>query len=310
MTAARLYCLGVRPVYAEASRNSYLRQYERARPSLCLCSITPALIETLTVLRNLLDEHQLTNVSRRTTSIAWYYPPDDRYLVNTHTWIHVSEHDVRFAGAWAPETTPTFESTPVPLKELLAPDAPLTPLDLAPLRTLSPGGLMDELIAAEAEQEQLSKRIGALEELHSALAAVDHTLVHSIRNTMVDYTEHLLTELAQCQHHLEQTELELETLGKALLKRSFGARLGDWLIHLDNHGLRRQICVESVSYFEGKLFISGPNITQRGQLGKRQESLIISLVNDDEFDTQASTAEARSHTEALPTLSRRFRRWY
>ncbi|WP_417582590.1 hypothetical protein [Nitrincola sp.] len=311
MTAARLYCLGVRPLYATASPDHYYSpHYGRNQPSLCLCALTPELIETLTELRELLEQHQLTDVSRRTTAIAWYYPPGDRYLVNTRTWVQVSEHHVRFAGAWSPETTPTFQSTSVPLKELLAPDAPLIPLNLKSLRTLYPGGLMEEIIAADAEQQQLSDRIEALEELQRALTAVDHTLANSAPIPLAEYTEALLAELAQLQHYYEQTELELEALGKALLKRSFGARPGDWVVYIDDQGRRRQVCVESVHYYAGKLVISGPNITQRGQLGKRQEYLMIPLVPNDESDTKTSTPETYPQTETLPTLSRRFRRRY
>lgn len=310
MTSARLYCLGVRPLYTEATPDRYSPHYGHNQPSLCLCALTPELIETLTELRKLLEQHQLTNVSRRTTAVAWYYPPDDRYLINTSTWIQVSEHHVRFAGAWHPDITLTFQSTSVPLKEILTPDVPLIPLDLESLRTLYPDGLMEEIIAADQEQQQLSERIEALEELQRALTGVDHKLTYPAHTPLADYTEALLTELAQCQHHYEQTELELETLGKALLKRSFGARPGDWVVHLDDQGRRRQVCVESVHYYDGKLIISGPNITQRGQLGKRQEYLMIPLVPDDEPDTKAATPETCPQTKALPALSRRFRRWY
>ena len=93
----------------------------------------------------------------------------------------------------------------------------------------------------------------------------------------------LLREQSNQSVLIEQIQLEIDELNRKLLHRCFGIGYGDWIIcdGSDYTSKRVQLQLAEVYYHENKLWLSGPIITQQGSVGKRTETIAISIFPDE-----------------------------
>jgi len=82
--------------------------------------------------------------------------------------------------------------------------------------------------------------------------------------------------------HSESLDLEIEILCKRLLQRTFGINIGDWIAvdSIADGSKRVQLEISHVDFYLNTLTLSGPVITQKGQVGKRINSIQIRLDGD------------------------------
>ncbi|GGB82075.1 hypothetical protein GCM10011352_04850 [Marinobacterium zhoushanense] len=272
MSERHLYCLSVTPLYADTTTQ------ERWLPSLCLLSVTPALAELIDRLRTLLDDHGLEAVAQRTTLPAWYYACTELYPPTARTLLHVGRAEMWLSGWVPPMTSPCFRSAALPLMEVLAEQRPARVIDLAALRTAKITGLLRELTLLAAEEMRVDERLNALDALYTSVTACESKTASRFNSDLTGYADSITTEVAHMEQRLDELALQTNAITESLLRRALGARLGDWVIHVEPDGRRTQMCVEAVDFYHGHLMLRGPRITQQGRVGKRIEALNIPLV--------------------------------
>ncbi|PKI12759.1 hypothetical protein [Colwellia sp. 12G3] len=71
----------------------------------------------------------------------------------------------------------------------------------------------------------------------------------------------------------------MEELSKKLLFLTFGLTIGDWICTNSywHDGRKVHFKIERVDYYPNEIILSGPIITQKGEVGKREKSIRINL---------------------------------
>jgi hypothetical protein len=153
-------------------------------------------------------------------------------------------------------------------------------VDLARLSVPLAKSLMSEIAAKSEEQARISDRYYALDEVFTALAKLDDEVTEPVNTSTADYSVSLSSEIAALQKKDSALELEIDELCKILLHRVFGLSLGDW-VYYDARG-RIQLQIERVSFYDNSIILSGPMITKKGEVGKREESIYLNILSKDE----------------------------
>ena len=103
--------------------------------------------------------------------------------------------------------------------------------------------------------------------------------VTAVINVDLDTHQDLLRkEVDSFTQVVELLEQEIEALNMRLLYQCLKVQSGDWVSSDAARGKKLQLVVESASYSDGWLFIRGTNITQKGEVGKRVESIAIEVL--------------------------------
>ena len=275
----RLYCLGIKPIYVESSDNG--RQWElHPMPSMCFCDFNPEIAELIVSLKALLLEHNLVEVSKQTTLVTWFFEQTNRYHIDVPSYIHVSASNVYFTGCLPPHRQTYFQTHQVTLHEILENQNDFKSVDLARLSVPLAKSLMCEIAAKSEEQARISDRYYALDEVFTALAKLDDEVTEPVNTSTADYSVSLSSEIAALQKKDSALELEIDELCKILLHRVFGLSIGDW-VYYDARG-RIQLQIGSVSFYDNSIILSGPMITKKGEVGKREESIYLKVLSEDE----------------------------
>lgn len=275
----RLYCLGIKPIYAEPSE--YGRQWQLLpMPSMCLCDFSPEITKLIVSLKNIVLENSLSELSKRTTLVTWFFEQTNRYHIDVPSFIHVSESYVYFSGCIPPYKQTYFQTHQIPLHEILEGQKNFQAIDLARLSVPLAKSLLSEITAKSAEQERISNRYYALDEVFTALAKLDDEVIEPLNTSIADYTVSLSSEIAQLQKQDSCLELEIEELCKKLLYRIFGLSIGDWVISSVRSPVQLQI--QRVSFYQSSIILTGPIITKKGDVGKREETIYLDILPNDE----------------------------
>lgn len=279
MEKRRIYCLGIKPIYVETPANG--RQWELLpMPSMCFCDFNPEITELIVSLKELVLEKNLDEVSKRTTLVTWFFEQTNRYHVDVPSYIHVSAADVYFTGHLSPHKQTYFQTHQVPLHEILESQEDFQSVDLARLSVPLAKSLMMEIAAKSEEQARISDRYYALDEVFTALAKLDDEVTEPINTSTDTYSVSLSSEIAGLQKTDAALEIEIDELCRKLLYRVFGLSIGDW-IYSEVRG-RVQLQIESVSFYDNAIILSGPIITKKGEVGKREESIYLNIQSKDE----------------------------
>lgn len=281
---SKIFCLRVEPLYSHEDKD-YLWQRVCPMPSLCVCNFTPEFLATIEKLHTVLMEHELTSVSQRTTAVEWFHKRTDHYVFGTNTQINVTETTVSFSGWHPPHQAPYFQSSTLPLSEVLDASTEFKRIDLGNMRLPIAQGLIDEIVSKDEELNKLLDRSNALDELEGALLTLDSCATGRLNSDLTEFESSLLSDVANIQRQIDQLELDIRQLNRRLLRRCLAIRVGDWIISDGSDYSRKtvRLQVAEVDYYDKKLCISGPLITQKGEVGKRTESIYISVLPDDEY---------------------------
>ena len=196
---------------------------------------------------DVLNQHQLTEVSKKITGITWFFELNNRYHIDIPTYIHVTESRVYFTGYLPPYKQKYFRTSEVPLDVILDSGREFKPINLANLQLPFAKAIASELEVQQTKFEKINDRYYTLD---------------------------------------EAIELTMEELSKKLLYRIFGLTIGDWICTDSSwhEGRKVHLRIERVDYYSNEIILSGPIITQKGEVGKREESIRINLCkgSDDE----------------------------
>jgi len=284
MAKSKLYCLSIKPIVIE---HKVVHGSLHPMPLYCLSDFNVSLISCINSLIDVLNQHQLTEVSKKITDITWFFELTNRYHIDIPTYIHVTESTVYFTGYLPPYKQKYLRTSEVPLDEILDNGREVKPINLANLQLPFAKAISLELEAQQAEFEKVNDRYYALDEVRNALANLDEDTVEQLNSS----SSTCLTELAQEMSHLnnqnEAVELAMEELSKKLLYRAFGLTIGDWICTDSSwhEGRKVHLRIERVDYYSNEIILSGPIITRKGEVGKREESIRINLCkgSDDEY---------------------------
>lgn len=283
MSKSRVFCLRVEPLYIHEEQDYQWRRIYPT-PTLCVCDFTTELIAKIERLRSLVIEHGLATVSERTAVVEWFHKLTDHYVFGTLTQINVTESTVSFSGWHPPHQAPYFQTTMLPLSEAIEANKQFRPIDLGNIRLPIAQGLIDEIVAQDEELNKLLDRSAALDELQDVLLKLDGCATGWLNSDLTEFESSLLSDAANIQRKINQLELDISQLNRQLLRRCFEIRVGDWVTCNGSDYSRKtvRLQVEDVHYYDKKLCISGPIITQKGEVGKRTDSIHISVLPDDE----------------------------
>jgi hypothetical protein len=284
MTTSKLYCLSIKPIFVE---NKVIQAQLHPMPLYCLSDFNASLVKCINSLIEVLNGHQLTEVSKKITGITWFFEFTNRYHIDIPTYIHVTESTVYFTGYLPPYKQKYFRTSEVPLDEILDNVREFKPINLANLRLPFAKAIASELEVQQTKFEKVNDRYYALDEVRNALANLDEDTVEQLNSS----SSECLTELAQEMSHLNNQnvviELTMEELSKKLLYRTFGLTIGDWICTDSSwhEGRKVQLKIDRVDYYSSTLTLSGLIITQKGEIGKRTESIRIDLFrgSEDEY---------------------------
>jgi len=283
MAKSKLYCLSIKPIFID---NKVVHGLLHPAPLYCLSDFNASLISCINSLIDVLNQHQLTEVSKKITGINWFFELTNRYHIDMPTYIHVTESSVFFSGYLPPYREKYFRTSEVPLDEILDNGRDFKPINLASLQLPFAKAIASELDAQQTEFEKVNDRYYALDEVRNALANLDEDTVEQLNSSSSECVTELAQEMSHLNNQNEVIELTMEELSKKLLYRTFGLTIGDWICTDSSwhEGRKIHLRIERVDYYSNEIVLSGPIITRKGEVGKREESIRINLCkgSDDE----------------------------
>lgn len=270
-----------------------LKAFEQAKPAyalrlpcprLCSAFVTPELIDSINKAQRLIEEHDLEEVAYHTAAVNWFNSLDDIIFQEIRSNLHVTRDCIYFSGAFAPEKTPVFVSTRLPLLPI-APDDTQTAkeINLSLLSSKRAQALIMEIENLDNDMKIAWERLESLQSLSDSLdeLAASSAMINSRKS---DALAHELTiEIKQLEKATEGMECSIEHKCEFLCKHVLGISLGDHIItQIRGANTHQEIQIGSVSYHDGTIFLTGLKVLKNGSLGKRSESAYISLISDDE----------------------------
>ncbi|MCW8107152.1 hypothetical protein OPS25_01370 [Alteromonas ponticola] len=253
-------------------------------PKLCSAFVTVDLIDTINKALSLIDENDLNEVSFRSDDVNWFSSLSERIYQEIRSNLHVTKDCIYFSGAFAPDKTPVFVSTRLPLSSI-TPDEKRAAkqLNLAFLATDTAKALISEIENLDREMQLAWERLDSLEGLTSAIDGVKAASFTTPSAKTDELALEVSIEIKQLEKEAESLEQLIERKCELLCSRVLSISVGDRIItqtKLNNKN--QEIQLESVRYYNGTLYLTGPKVLKNGSLGKRSESAYVTLVPDDE----------------------------
>jgi hypothetical protein len=228
-------------------------------------------------LRERLIEEGFHQITQCLPEARWFYELSQRYHHEVKSFINVTEKSVFLTGFLPPFDEPHFQTTKIPIAELLLNPGQFKHAD--PVVHVSPlvKSLIAEIEAKDAELDRRLEQSYALDRLGEAMSELDE--VTAVINVDLNTHQDLLRkEVDSFTQAVEQLEQEIEALNIRLLYQCLKVQIGDWVSSDVARGKKLQLVVESASYADGWLSIRGTNITQKGEVGKRVESFTVEVL--------------------------------
>lgn len=274
----RVYCLKVKPLYVEAHYGMYYAH--NLQPLFCHCLFHDDLVSQVLSLREQLIEQDLNQMSKCLPEARWFFELSHRVHHEVKSYIHVTAKSVFFTGYLPPFDEPQFQTSKIPITELSVDHGQFKHLD----PVVHSGPLVNNLIVEiEAKEAELVRRIDqsyAIDKLADVMDELDE--VTAVINTDLNRHQALLRkEVTSFTRAYALLEQQIEDLSLRLLYLCLQVQVGDWISsNVANRNKMIQLVVESVSYAEGWLFIRGTNVTQKGKVGKRNDSISIAVLHE------------------------------
>ncbi|MFQ3249108.1 MAG: hypothetical protein ACI9O6_000912 [Glaciecola sp.] len=270
-----------------------LKAFDRAKPiyacsvpspKICSVFVTPSLNEMIHTGLRLIEDNNLSEVVFSAPEVTWFSSLEERIYQSINASVHISKTNIFYSGAFAPDLTPVFVSTRLPISSItLGKPSAKKELNLSFLSTEAAKALIAEIENLDRELRVAWDRQESLEELDNALDNLSAgSLLADASNT-----DALASEVSHEVKHLmqqsEQLEIEIAKKCETLCKRVLGIDIGDNILTQNNYKNNHQeIQMESVRYYDGTMYITGPKVLKTGKLGKRHETAYIKLVGNDE----------------------------
>lgn len=279
----KLLCLNVELLNAYNNAKS-MYPFMLPSPKLCSAFVTADLINAIDKAQSLINEHDLNEVSFHSNDVNWFSSLSERIYQGIHSNLHVTKDCIYYSGAFAPEKTPVFVSTRLPLLSI-TPDEKraVKELNLAFLATDTAKALISEIENIDREMQLAWERLDSLEELCSAIDGIKAASFTAPSEKTDELALQVNIEITQLEKETEKLEQLIEKKCELLCSRVLSISVGDRIItqtKLNNKN--QEIQLESIRYYNGTLYLTGPKVLKNGSLGKRSESAYVTLVPDDE----------------------------
>lgn len=279
MNKKRVYCLKATPLYVVEHPGLHCQR--GIQPLFCHCNVNDELVALVVHLRQQLMALDLCQVSKVYPDARWFFELGDRYYSQVKSLIHVTHKTIYFTGYLLPYDAPQFQSSAIPIAELLFNQGEFKNID--PVVHYHPRvrGLIDEIVSKAAEVSRRIDQACALERLADVMSDLDE--VTSVIDVDLEaHQQRLKQEASVFIYQYEQLERDIETLSLQILYQCFQVQVGDWVAsNVLKRGKTIQLVVASASYSDGWLFINGTHVTQKGVLGKREERIALKVLRDE-----------------------------
>lgn len=265
-------------------RTKAIYSYSIQSPNICSVFVTASMNEMINRALSLIEDNGLLEVVYDAPEVNWFSSLDERIYQSINSSLHINKDGIFYSGAFAPEKIPVFVSTRLPLSNIASDEHQLSKeLNLSFLSTDIAKALIDEIENLDREMQIAWKRHESLEELDRAIDSLDSASVLANGSKTDALAYEVSVELKQLMQETELLEGEIEKKCETLCKRVLGIAIGDRVI-TQSHGTNnhQEIQVKSVRYYDGTLYLDGPKVLKSGTLGKRNETVYITLVPDNE----------------------------
>lgn len=279
-TPKRVICLGIRPMYEDSKARTY-EYFVQPKPLFCRLPVTQSFVDKVTELRCWLVEKDLKSLSFLWRDIVWFYGVTERFHFGIESIVHVSATELFITGKYNFEAESLYRSVSLPISELIE-EQVLKSVDTTAFELPCSKALITEIDAKYQSYLRTLDMQEKLEQVRDDLISLADSSVQLMSVENQRYIDSLQLEVAALDRLTSEQELSLESLCARLLYQSLQIALGDWVyFDINRHRKPVQLVAESVSYHEGVIYINGSNITQKGEIGKRQESISFGILNNE-----------------------------
>ena len=282
MQTKRLFCLKVKALFFDDDDRIYWRR-TNPLPLFCHVHIDSDLEALIQCSRELLVTHGLSSISKRCHQVRCFFDITQSFHDDVSIDCHITEDEVFFTGFIPPFKRAYFKTSSLPISVLIDSVKQFKRIDHISPRQINQSALIESLEIKNKEQELAWDELRELEELKQQLEKSDSAAIDFTDQTLSQFKEKLIQNIEQKESQAEAQERETELLCKQLLWRYLKILPGDW-IH-SNVGTYKnnpvQLVVDTVDFDSTHLHIRGTNITQKGEIGKRYESVSIRIKHDE-----------------------------
>jgi hypothetical protein len=278
----RLFYLKIKALHIDNKTNNYLGRSTPV-PLFCHVNFNEAFTNEIQKYRELLISLNLSMISKLCHQVSCFFDITNRYHEDATIEVHITETKIFFTGSIPPYQQPYFTTSKLSITEIIESAKQFKRVELHKIKQPEQEALIKCIELKNKELELLWDEAHQLNELKEQLEKVEVTTVSFDDEALIQYQSTLKENIDKKEVLSEALESEVNLLCKQLLWRYFKILPGDWIYSEfgSYKGTPIQLVVEMISYSEGVIHISGPNITQKGELGKRGESLAIRVKSDE-----------------------------
>lgn len=278
----RVFLLNINPLYIKKPKENYWTRFDRL-PLFCQVSFDDKLVNEIQICRELLVTYGLSTVSKRCQSVTCFFEITESFHPDVSLDLHVTEQSLYFTGFIRPYEKPYFQTVSIPISVAIDSSKELKRITL-PQKEQQDQSALIRLIDTKTDQlNLLLDAIHELDALKNQLVKVNRVGCDLSTADFFDYHEKIQGNIACKELQTDDLQTEIDDLCKQLLWRYFSILPGDWIYSYEGRVNRApsQLIYESASYQSGAVFVTGQNITQKGEVGKRVDSIVIRLKNDE-----------------------------
>lgn len=164
----RVYCLKVKPLFVETHYGMYYAG--RVQPLFCHCAFHDELVSLILSLRERLVEEGFHQITQCLPEARWFYELSQRYHHEVKSFINVTEKSVFLTGFLPPCDEPHFQTSKIPIAELLLNPSQFKHVD--PVVDVNPSvkSLIAEIEAKDAELNRRLEQSYAIDRLSEAVS--------------------------------------------------------------------------------------------------------------------------------------------
>jgi len=265
-------CLGVNELY----QNQQIHYPPVTLPTMCFFEFTQTLQDAIDQATRLLFEHNLHEVTTRTSKVNWYFNLTDRYHHNIQSFIHVDASSISFSGMLRPYKQPHLTTAKISINQLKFNQIPINSINLDQLTAPLVKGLISKIKHLSRQYSEQEDLYYSIEPLVSHLKELDEKTAFDIHLNSDLQLDLLNKKGNELYAQMETIETEINYLSEQLLYQIFGLKKGDWLSYIPaNSETSTQLQFEQCRVHGTTLNIIGPGITKAGLLGKREQYINI-----------------------------------
>lgn len=275
MNQNELICAGVNELY----QDKQLPHQSGISPSLCMFELTNTMLKLIEAKQELLVEHDLAEVTLRTTSAKWYFQLTDRYHHEVDTFIHIRSDSISFSGKQKPFKTINFSTPTILLSSINNGATTLHPIQLEKLAKPYAKSLIKKIQSLNDECNDTSDLYWELDSVFESVKSLDEKVTNNLSFKCDLALLNINDESNRLSNRQQEIELEIEHLLTRLVKQVFGITKGDWISYVSPVTSEvSRLRYDDSNYYKGSLTILGVGITKAGVLGKREQVIHIDLL--------------------------------